>query len=296
MTKPDANLDWNDLRFFLAAARAKTLAGAARALGVEHSTISRRLTALEGAMGGALFTRRPDGLTLTPAGEKILPVVEGIERAVSGAQELAQRQQTIVRLATPSGFNRILAPHVAAFGARHPGTTLEVLGGSGIVDLARGEADVAIRIGTSDDPDLLTKRIGDMPWSLYAAPAYLSRRGAPSDPRDLAGHEVLGFESRLADVAGARWLDAHGAGATVVMRCREMADLIAACVAGTGLAVVPCFIAAVEPSLKRLSDEVLGKSTLSIVYRKEVRSAEPIRAVVDFVVDILSARREEGLT
>ena len=280
-------LDWNDLRYFLAAARAGTLAGAARALGVEHSTIGRRLGALEEAMGAPLVTRAPEGLALTTAGQRLLPRAEEIERAVLGARELVTAQTTRVRLATPSGFSRVLAPYLAAFQARHPGVTIELIGGSRRVDLKQGEADLAIRQGASDDEELVAKKIGDVDWSLYAAPAYLARHAPPSDPRALAGHDLLGFEAGLATVPGARWIDAHGAGANVIMRCREISDLLAGCVAGLGLAVLPATAAALEPALQRLTTEVLGTSKLSIVYRKEMLLAEPVRAVIAFVTEVV---------
>jgi DNA-binding transcriptional LysR family regulator len=279
------DIDWNDLRYFLAAARAKTLAGAARALEVEHSTIGRRLTALEQAIGAPLTTRGPDGLTLTAAGEKIVPLLEEIERAVQAAREMVRSSQARVRLATPSGFSRILAPHLTAFQARHPGVTIELLGGSRMVDLKKGEADVAIRQGPSEDEDLIAKRIGEVSWSLYGSDAYLRRHPIAPDPRQLAGHDLLGFEDRLSGVPGARWIAEHGTGANIVMRCRELTDMLSGCVAGIGLAVLPRTAAVLEPSLRRLTDQVLGRSTLWIVYRKEVLLADPVRAVIEFVTE-----------
>jgi DNA-binding transcriptional LysR family regulator len=280
-------IDWNDLRYFLAAARAKTLAGAARALDVEHSTIGRRLTALEQAMGAPLVTRGPEGLLLTAAGGKVVPLVEEIERAVLAAREIVTADRTRVRLATPSGFSRVLAPHLSAFHARHPGVTIELLGSSRMVDLKKGEADVAIRQGPSEDEELITRRIGEVPWSLFGSDPYLIRRPAPSDPRRLAGHDLLGFEGRLSGVPGARWIEEHGEGANVIMRCRELSDMLAGCVAGLGLAVLPCTAAGLEPSLRRLTGEMLGSSTLWIVYRKEVRVAEPVLAVIELVTEVM---------
>jgi DNA-binding transcriptional LysR family regulator len=280
-------IDWNDLRYFLAAARARTLAGAARALDVEHSTIGRRLTALEQVMGAPLVTRGPEGLVLTAAGEKVVPFAEEMERAVLAAREIVTAQTTRVRLATPSGMSRVLAPHLSAFQARHPGVTIEVLGGSRMLDLKKGEADVAIRQGPSQDEDLIAKRIGEVPWLLYASEAYLSRRPAPPDPGQLAGHDLLGFEASLSGVPGARWLETHGEGANVVMRCREVSDMLAGCVAGLGLAVLPWMAAALEPSLRQVSDQQLGSSTIWIVCRKEMLVAEPVRAVIEFVTEVM---------
>jgi DNA-binding transcriptional LysR family regulator len=282
------DIDWNDLRYFLAAARSKTLAGAARALGVEHSTIGRRLTALEETLGVSLLTRGPDGLVLTGLGDKLVPPLEEMERAVLAVMELTTSRKTRVRLATPTGFASLISPHLAAFQAAHPSITLELLSSSRRVDLRKSEADLAIRLGASDDEDLVARKIADAGWSLYAASAYLARHPAPADPGALAGHDVLGFEASLAGVPGAKWIEAHGQGANIIMRCRELMDMVAACVAGLGLAVLPCMAAVREPALQRLTPAVLGTHRLSLVYRKEVLVAEPVKAVIQFVMKIMS--------
>jgi DNA-binding transcriptional LysR family regulator len=289
MAGPD-EIDWNDLKFFLWAARAGSQAGAARALGVEHSTIGRRLTSLEEALGAPLLTRGPAGLALTSVGTQLVPLLEQVERAVLAVRELATSQTTRVRLATPSGFGRLILPQLPAFHARHPGITIELLSGARMVDLKKNEADVAIRQGASDDEELVSRKVADVGWSLYAAESYLSRHAAPGDPRQLAGHDVLGFETTLAGVPGARWIEEHGQGANVIMRCRELIDVVSACVAGLGLAVLPCMAAAVEPSLKRLTREVLGTRRLSIVYRKEMLLSAPVKAVIEFVDEVMRAQ------
>jgi len=287
VAKP-GEIDWNDLRYALAAARSRTLAGAARALGVEHSTIGRRLTALEDALGVPLFTRGPEGLVLTSLGEKVMPRLEEMERTVAAVAELTISQKTRVRLATPTGFGRYINPHLAAFQGAHPSITLELLSGSRPVDLKKSEADLAIRLGASDDEELVTRKIGDVGWSLYASAEYLARHAAPSDPGALAGHDVLGFEPSLAGVPGAKWIEAHGQGANVIMRCREITDVVAACVAGLGLAVLPCMAAETEPALVRLTPAVLGTRRLSLVYRREVLVSEPVKAVIEFVLKVMA--------
>jgi DNA-binding transcriptional LysR family regulator len=286
VAKP-GDLDWNDLRYFLSAARAQTLAGAARALSVEHSTVSRRLTALEEALGVPLFTRNPDGLLLTTAGEQVLRQVEEMARAADAVRDAATSARARVRLATPSGFTRVLSPHLAAFNAAYPGVTLDIVSGSRSVDLKRGEADLAIRQAAPTDDDLVSRKLADLPWSMYASDLYLQRRTAPVDPRALAGHDVVGFDSTLAGVPGAQWIAAHGAGAQIVMRCRELSDLLVACVAGLGLAVAPCITADLEPSLRRVTPEVLGSTRLALVYRKEMLVAAPVKAVIQFVSDVI---------
>jgi DNA-binding transcriptional LysR family regulator len=287
------DLDWNDLRYFLSAARAGTLAGAARSLEVDHSTIGRRLTALEEVLGVPLLTRGPDGLALTDIGQKLVPLLEDMERAALAARELATSQKTRVRLATPSGFSRYIHRHLPGFQAANPGITIELLSSSRPVDLKKSEADLALRTGPVGDQELVARKIADAGWSLYASPAYLCRHAAPADPRQLSGHDLLGFEAGLAEVPGARWIEEHGQGANVIMRCRELVDMVAACVAGLGLAVLPCMATEEEPALVRLTSEVLGTRRLSLVYRKEVLRSPPVVAVIEFVTEVMRAHADQ---
>ena len=288
-----APIDWGDVRYFLEAFRAGSLAGAARALGVEHSTIGRRLTALEEALGVGLITRRPDGLVLTAAGERAGPLAEELEAAVHAFVEAATAQRARVRLALPSTFAAMFTPHLARFHRDHPGVMLEFLSGSRAVDLGRGEAEVAVRLLSAGEDDLLTRPLGAVGWSLYASPEYLRLRPAPADPRDLAGHDLIGYDPSLASLPGAQWLEEHGRGATVVVRSREVSDVLAACVSGLGLAVLPCIAACAEPSLLRLTPEVLGSRKLGVVYRKEALRAKAVREVVDFVAEVVRGRADE---
>jgi DNA-binding transcriptional LysR family regulator len=279
-----ADLDWDDLRYFLAAARQETLSGAARALGVKHSTIGRRISALERSLGAPLFVRQPDGLVVTPLGASVLSRIEQIEQAVAGVRSLVDASRHHVRLACPSGFASFLADALARFHRDLPEIELELLSGSQPVDLNKGEAELALRVGPIADQDLLVRKVGDAAWSLYASEAYLRRHPAPTDPRHLKGHQLVGFDRKLAGVPGAQWIERHGHGGTVVQRSVELSDMLAAARNGMGLAVLPCMLAETEPSLKRLTSEVLGRHSISLIYRREMLLVEAVREVIDFVV------------
>jgi DNA-binding transcriptional LysR family regulator len=283
-----AELDWDDLRYFLEAARAQTLAGAARKLGIEHTTIGRRLAALERALGAALVLRGPDGLRLTPLGDRLLPIAEQIERTVHSLRELAEQGVSRVRLAVPSGFARLFAAGLGALRSQHPGLMLEIVSGARIVDLEQSEADLAVRGAPVDDGDLIARRLCSSGWSLYAAASYLERRAAPESLDDLSGHDLIGYHQSLAQMPPARWLEERAGTASVVLRSREMTDMVAAASSGLGLAVLPCVLADAEPGLVRLTPEVLASRTLSLVYRREMRLSAAVSAVIDFVFDIIS--------
>lgn len=282
-----AELDWDDLRYFLRAAQAGTLAGAARATGVEHTTIGRRLSALEHALGAALVLRGPDGLQLTALGEKVSPLVEEMERAVRAVRDTVASHRARVRLAVPSGFARLFTPGIAQLCRDHPGLSLELLSGARPVDLKRGEADLALRSGPVGDKELVVRKLCDSGFSLYASDAYLARRPGPVSTGDLRGHDIIGFDPSMAEMPAARWIDERAAGATIVLRSREMVDMVTAAASGLGLAVLPCILGDAEPALRRLTPEVVAMRGLSLVYRRESRLSDSVRAVVRFVVETI---------
>jgi DNA-binding transcriptional LysR family regulator len=234
-----AELNWDDLRYFLLAAQAGTLAGAARSAGMQHTTIGRRLTALERSIGAPLFLRGPEGLSLTPLGEKLLPLVLDVERGVVAVCELAQSRRTRVRLALPSGFVAFFAQDLARFGQQHPELTLETVSSGQLLDLQRGEADLALRIGPIDDEDLIARRLGLAGWSLYASSRYLRHHPAPADPRELAGHKVIAYGADLASLPAAQWLESHAGPSASVLRTNEIATMLDAAISGVGLALLP---------------------------------------------------------
>jgi len=281
------DFNWDDLRYFLRAVQTKTLAGAARSMGVEHTTIGRRLTALERALGAPLVLRGPDGLTLTSLGERIAPLVEEVERAVSATRAAAHEECSRVRLSVPQALTTLFTKAVPQFREDHPDVSLEIISNNRAPDLKRGDADVAVLVRTVIDPDLVRRSLGEVGWSLYAADAYLARRPGPIDPNDLSGHEIVALKADSALAPAAKWLAEHAGNAIVVSRSNASAALVAAAVAGAGIALLPCFLADVEPALRRLTPAVLTTHGVSLVYRREVREAAPVRAVNRFVVDVM---------
>lgn len=286
---PARDVDWDDLRYFLEAARAQTLAGAARKLGIEHTTIGRRLAALERGLGAALVLRGPDGLRLTELGERLLPIVEQIERSVHSLRELAEQGVARVRLAVPSGFARLFVARLPALRAQRPDLMLDIVSGARIVDLEQSEADLAVRGAPVEDGELIARRLCTVGWSLYAAPSYLERRGAPQSLDDLSGHDVVGNHESLSQMPAAQWLERRAARASVLLRSREMTDMVAAAASGLGLAVLPCVLGDLEPGLVRLTPDVLATRALSLVYRREMRLSASVSAVIDFVFDVIRA-------
>ena len=284
--------NWDDLRFFLRAAQKETLAGAARSMGVEHTTIGRRLSALERALGAPLVLRGPEGLTLTPLGERILPLATEVERAVAATLDAAVSQRERVRLSIPQALTCIFAESLAQLRLDHPGIAVEVIGANRPPDLKRGGIDLAVVVRPVEDEDLVQRSLGPVGWSLYAAEKYLARCQQPVDPHDLSGHEIVALASDSTVSPAAKWLAKHAGSATVVSRSNASAALVDATVAGAGLALLPCFLAEDEPTLRRLTPEVLTSHPIWLVYRREVRIAQPVRTVVRFVVDVIREKAD----
>jgi len=284
-----ADLNWEDLRFFLRAAQANTLAGTARIMGVEHTTIGRRLTALEKQLGVTLFVRGPRGLALTLLGKRLLPLVQEVECGVHALQELATTQRERVRVSMPPGLAGLLMPHLAKLQVEHPGVTIETVSSGRAMGLKRGEVDLAIRLLPVADESLIVRQLPDMAWSLYASPAYLKKRAAPKNVDDLSGHDLIAYGSDVAAQPSARWMEARAKLARIVLRANEIDTAITAAVDGAGLAILPCFFADPDSRLRRLTPEVLATRSMWLVYRSDARLSKPIKIAVKFVVDAMRA-------
>lgn len=235
-------MNWDDVRVFLAIAHARSLAAGARAVGLDRSTASRRLAALEAALGARLFLRTRAGLRLAPAGERLVGPAEamaaGARGVAAGAHETAGAPRGRVRLATTDSLAAMLVRGgLLELAARHPALELELLGDNRVVDLARGEADLALRIARVAEPSLRVQRVARLPFGLFASEGYLARVGRPASDRDLAGHDVLTYAPPLAALPEARWLRDR-AGARVVLRTTSVTAILAAALAGLGLAVI----------------------------------------------------------
>ena len=288
--------DWNDFRYFLAIARSGSLAGAARELGVEHTTVGRRLSALEAELGARLFLRGPDGLVATETGRGVLPLAqeietrfEAIERRVSGGDD---RIEGTVRFSISEALSSYFVKHFAALREQHPGLIVQISSSNHASDLMRGESDLAVRAREVTEPDLLARKVGCAGWSLYAAPDYIARKGTPPNPEDLRGHDVIGFDDSLRKTPGGLWLDANAEGANVVMRGNSIVAAINAAICGMGIGAVPCFLAENEPLLRRLTPRVLGGRDIFLVVHPDLARVARVRAVMDFVVALFTKDAE----
>jgi DNA-binding transcriptional LysR family regulator len=292
-------MNWDDLRHFLAAYREKSLAGAARVLGCEYTTVGRRLGALEAALGSTLFLRTPDGLAPTPFADDLLPLAEEAERATEAialraARREDERDEGTVRITCLDGFSIYVAEKLAELRKQHPKVVVEIVTDVRPLDLLRGEADIALRMSPTKERDLVTRSLCVMSWRMFASKEYLERRGTPHPIEDLTGHDVVGFDGALDHVPGAQWLAKHARGATIVSRGNSVRAVVDAAAAGLGLAVLPHFLASREPRLKLVAPDVLGTRILSIVTHPDLKDVARVRIVIDFLVAAILRDHERG--
>lgn len=285
-------MDWDDFRVLLALARERTLSGAARRLGVDQSTIGRRLATLELAANARLFDRTPEGYVLTVAGEAVLPSIEEIEGAAIAVERRLVghdlRLEGRVRVALSDSFAMwFVVPRLHALHAQHPGIQVELVTGNQPVDLARREADISLRMAKPEQPNLIARRIGRAAWALYASQKYLEARGVPDVEAGLPDHDVIGFETELRRTAGAAWVREHAKHARVAFSTNSLLSLATAVDAGLGVSPLPCLYGDVQPGLRRLPGGIVGHHEIWVVVHPDVRTSARVRLVMKFLTDLI---------
>ena len=281
-------MNWDDLRHVLAVARTRNLTDAARHLGTSASTVSRRVAALEGALGRALFHRRRDGYVLTAAGEALLPDAEEAEARIRALQRRAggasDEATGVVRLATPELIaHEVILPRLAGFLDAHPGLALEISADVRPVKLARQEADVVVRAVRPTQGSYTMRRIATIPVGLFAAPAYLARAGAPAAAAELGRHRVIGWDDDLSFLAMARWLEGLAGDVRPALRTTTFTAQLIACRAACGLAALPVFLGQRYGLVPVLADAPALVLDVWLIVRVDVKTATRVRAVCDFV-------------
>jgi DNA-binding transcriptional LysR family regulator len=279
-----AGLDWGHLRFFLALARGGSLSRAAKALGVDRNTVARRVAALEEELGLPLYERGPQGWIRTSAGEELAALASRVEEDVLALARHADARDPAVagtvRLTTTSYMAAtLLAPAVPRLRERHPSLVLEIAVDQRPFDLTRREADLAVRMGRPRSTGLVTRKLSDVAFGLYAAPSYLGGRRTV----DFAADAFSGFEESLAGSPQERWLARQAPARRVVFRCNSTAALHAAARAGVGVAVLPCFIADADPGLARLEGPTPDGHELWLLVHGDLRRTPRVRAVIEWI-------------
>jgi DNA-binding transcriptional LysR family regulator len=294
-----AEFDWNDLRAFLAVARSGRLTAAAARLGLDHSTLSRRIAALERSLRARLFDRSPTGYTLTDQGRRLLPAAEEMERLAIGAGDTVGGTSTsvagTVRIGSPEGFGSyFLAPRIARLKAVHPRLTIQLVAAPAIFSLARREADIVVSVSRPPAGRLKVAKLIDYDLGLYAAPAYLRDRPDIASSEDLSRHQFVSYIGELLHFPELDFLQHVAPGGTTSVESSNLVAQLRATLAGAGLCVLPAFLAAEESGLERvLPAEISLTRSLWLTVHQDLAELARVRAAIDFIraeVDAAKAR------
>jgi DNA-binding transcriptional LysR family regulator len=294
----NAHVDWDHLRVFLTLARTQRVAAAARLLQVEHTTVSRRIAALEKQLGGAVFHRTAAGYLLTPVGQSILTNAEAMERAAvtlgARAREHVGKPAGRVRLAiAPEFASDWLAPLLPEFRARYPDIELQVLVGTRTLDLSRGEAELALHTPRPRQVGLVTSRVAHTSIALFASKSFVGRRELQiRDAQSASGIPLMAYTPQLQLLQKEAWFQAVLATAKVVLLTNGTHTLLAAARAHVGVAVLPLFVARNYDDLVRVSENV-SEQDVWLTTHPEFRRDPKVRATADFLKE--AARGPTGL-
>lgn len=289
-------MNWDDIRVFLAVARAGQILAAAKRLGINHATAARRITSLESALGAQLIVRRTNGCGLTGEGEAFLAHAERMEAEMMAAQaNLGRTDSAIsgtVRIGAPDGFGvSFLAPRLGALTARHPDLRLQLVPVPRSFSLPQREADIAITVERPAEGRLVARKLVDYTLSLYASRSYLAAHGTPVRTEELKEHRLISYVEDLIFSPSlhftreilrnweARFEISSATGQTEAVR------------SGAGIAVLHDYIAGLDPDLVRILPEHRIERAYYMVYHETARDLARVRTVADHITAIAQENR-----
>ena len=287
--------DWDDLRFFLAVVETGSLAGAARELLVNHSTVFRRINALEEKLQVRLFDRLPEGYRLTPEGEAIIGEARRVAEAVHEIdRRIAGKDLQLsgpIRVTTPLELALKYLPELLGeFADRYPDIQIELAVSDSDYDLARREADLALRATPAPPDHLIGRKICDLPWFAVASEAYLATAGTPADAEALARHQLIGADPAFSRLRIFEWQSRNFPASAIRYRSNNLATMAALAMAGLGIAFLP--VDQDEPGLRRLFPVCAeATSALWLLTHPDLRQTARVRALMTFLFEALKRDR-----
>ncbi len=273
-------MDWEDLRHFLALADSGSLSGAARALSVDHSTVARRIAALEAALDLRLVERQPRAVTLTADGRRLAQAGHHAAEAMMAVRRVAASASPViagpVSVSAPPAFTAaVLAPLIPALRQAHPALVVSLLGAVSAADLGHRQADIALRLSRPEIPGLVVRKVAPVPFAFYAAVGF---------ERPAAAWAFIGADGGSRALPQFRWLDDQLAGRPVVARTNDAASQAALARAGVGVALLPRFLGDRDSSLYRLpSAASCPDRELWMLVHEDLRKTPRIRAVLNYL-------------
>lgn len=281
---------WDDLRYFQAVAETGSLTGARKRLGVNHSTVFRRIKGLEEKLGVRLFERWNARYQLTGAGELLMARVEQVAEAIDDVDRMIlggdQTLEGTVRITCPDGFAYYqLPPLLAEFRVLYPGIEIELLAGSDDLNLSRMEADIALRATNSPPEHLVGRKLMTVPWRLYGSETFVSDRSGVFTAKTLSGMPVIGPERALLRLKPMQWLEKHRSTLNFVARANTLMGMAALVKAGLGIALLPEDVAEGLPELGSPDREF--QSDLWLLTHRDLRSNARVKACAQFLTEKL---------
>ena len=283
------HLDWDNLRYFLAVARAGKLTAAARRLGQDHTTVGRKIASLESAFRSKLFERRPEGYRLTETGQKLYENVKTLESSVWEIQrDLAGRTQHVegvVRIGAPDDFgNLFLAKHIGELQSLHPGLKIELITLPYTLSVSKREADIAIGVERPAEGRLFVRRLTDFEMRLYATRDYIDAPGPIDRPSDLPRQTWIG---PVSDFSATALVDAQtelDCTPTLRFACSSFAGQLAAAINGAGVAMLPRYVVDQERSLAPVLPDIMKTiRAYHMVVHADLRDLPRVRAVTNYI-------------
>ncbi len=282
-------MDWDNVRVFLAVARAGQFVAAAKRLRLDHATVSRRIAALEASLGARLFDRRTTGARLTSAGERFLAAAEEMESAFLHAQaeisDVDVELTGVVRIGAPDGFSTYyLAGALRDFVERNPGVRIQLAPVPQVIPLARREVDVVVVLDKPEEGRFVARKLTDYNLGIYASAAYLNTHEPPREVGELAGHRLIGYIEEYAFSSALDYIRELYGGAPTSFECASAVTQLEALRAGLGLGVVHDFIARRFRDLRRVLPERRATRSYWIVTHEDTRGLGRIRAVCEHLI------------
>lgn len=290
--------DWNDFQAFLAVARTGQMARAAAAMGVDATTIGRRVRRLEGRVRATLFEQTREGQVLTEAGEAMLAEVEAMEQAASRIAEHASSggPSGQLRISASEGFGTwFLARHLKDFAEAYPAVTIDLAASSGFLNLTKREADIAIMLSRPRAGPLIARKLSDYALGLYASEAYLAGAGVPHRPDQLSGHRLVGYIPDLLYAPELRYLDEVHPDLVPTIRSSSINAQHQLLAAGAGIGVLPCFIGDVGGDLVRVLPGFQIIRTFWMVTHRDNHTLGRIKVAKDWILHVTDRNRAQLL-
>jgi DNA-binding transcriptional LysR family regulator len=294
--------EWGDFKVILALSHGQSVAGAARILGVDNSTVSRRLAAVEEALGACLILRGGREFSFTVEGKAALTAAEAMQSAVQSAsiviRTAKQNIEGVVRITAVSSFYPFLFPISDVIARQYPALHIEIIHADSIANLTKGEADIAIRMMRPTEPDLVVRKAFDTGWCVYASRTYAETYGLPRTPEELRDHRLILYSEERQHIPGFRWIENYYSGNGNPVRVPNTSFALHNTVVGNGIAALPAYEVTDQFQLIRVFPEPHIIQPGWIVYHESLRDSARIRAVVDALVEyfqshssILSGRK-----